>query len=154
MAEAKKAEIFKLLEPAIRSLGLELWGIELALSRSRGLLRVYIDHPERGIQLADCEASSREISALMDVHDPISSQYTLEVSSPGLDRPLYDPAHYQRYVGHEIRFTAHAPVAGRRRFVGRLEAADGEGFVLSVDGQAIRFAYADVEKARLVPSLT
>ena len=106
---AKKDQLQALLAPAVRSLGLELWGLELALSRSRGLLRIYIDHADRPITLEDCEAASREISALLDVNDPISGNYTLEVSSPGIDRPIFAPAQFQRFVGQILRVQTIAP---------------------------------------------
>lgn len=116
MSQAKKSELAALLGPTIEALGLELWGIEYAPSRSNGLLRIYIDHAERPITLEDCEAVSREVSASLDVADPISGQYTLEVSSPGLDRPLFEATHYARFIGHDAKVQLIAPLAGRKRF--------------------------------------
>jgi len=151
MASSKKSQIEALLAPAVNALGLDLWGVELALSNSRGLLRVYIDHQERPITLTDCESVSRESSALLDVHDPIAGNYTLEVSSPGLDRPLYEPAQYQRFVGHIVRLVMQAPIAGRRRFQGRIVAIEGSSLILDVDSGAITLNFAEIDKARLVP---
>lgn len=152
MASPKKTQIEALLSPAVHALGLELWGIELALSNSRGLLRVYIDHAERPVTLTDCEAVSREASALLDVHDPIAGNYTLEVSSPGLDRPLYGPAHYQRFIGEVARVQLQAPIDGRRRFQGRIVAVEGSSLTLSIDaGKTVTLNIADIDKARVVP---
>jgi ribosome maturation factor RimP len=151
MASSKKSQIEALLTPAVRALGLDLWGVELALSNSRGLLRVYIDHAERPITLTDCEAVSRESSALLDVHDPIAGNYTLEVSSPGLDRPLYEPAQYTRFVGEQARVQTQAPIGGRRRFQGRIVAVEGNSLILDIDSGPVTLAFADIDKARLVP---
>lgn len=151
MSQAKKSELAALLGPTIEALGLELWGIEYAPSRSNGLLRIYIDHAERPITLEDCEAVSREVSASLDVADPISGQYTLEVSSPGLDRPLFEAAHYTRFVGHDAKVQLIAPLAGRKRFQGRIEAVDGDTLNLIQDGVPTALPIADIEKARLVP---
>lgn len=151
MASPKKSQIEALLTPAVRALGLELWGVELALSNSRGLLRVYIDHAERPVTLTDCEAVSRETSALLDVHDPIAGNYTLEVSSPGLDRPLYLAAQYQRFVGEVVRAVTQAPIDGRRRFQGRIVAVEGNSLTLGIDAGTVTLNIADIDKARLVP---
>lgn len=148
---AKKDQLQALLAPAVRSLGLELWGLELALSRSRGLLRIYIDHADRPITLEDCEAASREISALLDVNDPISGNYTLEVSSPGIDRPIFAPAQFQRFVGQILRVQTIAPINNRRKFQGVLSAADEVSVTLVVDGNEVTLRHSDIDKARLVP---
>ncbi len=148
---AKKDQLQALLAPAIGSLGLDLWGLELALSRSRGLLRVYIDHPGRPVTLEDCEAASREISALLDVNDPISGNYTLEVSSPGIDRPIFAPSQYQRFIGEVLRVQSLAPINNRRKFQGALKAADDSGITLAVDGVEVSLRHGDIDKARLVP---
>jgi ribosome maturation factor RimP len=151
MAAQRKAEIEGLLGPTVQALGLELWGSELALSRAGGLLRLYIDHAERPITLDDCEQVSREVSALLDVHDPITGNYTLEVSSPGLDRPLYRADHYARFIGHDVRATTSLPIGGRRRFQGRIAAVEGDLVTLVLDTGSIALAVADIDKAKLVP---
>lgn len=152
MAAQRKAEIEALLGPTVQALGLELWGSELALSRAGGLLRLYIDHADRPVTLDDCEAVSREVSALLDVHDPISGNYTLEVSSPGLDRPLFHVGHYARYIGHEARATTALPIAGRRRFSGRIVAVADGRVTLATDTGTVELAVADIDKAKLLPS--
>ena len=151
MAAQRKAEIEKLLGPTVQALGLELWGSELALSRAGGLLRLYIDHLERPVTLDDCEQVSREVSALLDVHDPITGNYTLEVSSPGLDRPLYRADHYARFVGSDVRATTALPIDGRRRFQGRIASVDGDKVTLEMDTGLVSLVIADIEKAKLVP---
>ena len=152
MAAQKKAEIEGLLGPTVRALGLDLWGLELALSRAGGLLRLYIDHAERAITLEDCEQVSREVSALLDVHDPITGNYTLEVSSPGLDRPLYRAEQYSRFIGSDVRAQTSVPIEGRRRFLGRIAGVDGDKVTLELETGSIALAIADIEKAKLVPS--
>lgn len=152
MAAQRKAEIEGLLGPTVRALGLDLWGVELALSRAGGLLRLYIDHADRPVTLEDCEQVSREVSALLDVHDPISGNYTLEVSSPGLDRPLYRADQYARFIGSAVRAQTAVPIGGRRRFQGSIAAVDGGKLTLDTDTGPLVLAIADIEKAKLVPS--
>lgn len=147
------AQITALLTPAIESLGLALWGIEYAPSRGRSLLRIYIDAPERHVGIEDCERVSREVSALLDVHDPISSEYTLEVSSPGIDRPLFKVAHYARHVGEVVKATLRLPHEGRRRLQGRIESLTDAVLTLQVDDLPVQVPFDNIEKARLVPDM-
>ena len=99
----KATELGELLAPTVAALGLELLGVEFAPTGNSALLRLYIDAPERNVAIEDCEAVSREVSAVLDVEDPIASQYTLEVSSPGIDRPLFTPAQFARFTGEQAR---------------------------------------------------
>lgn len=144
-------ELSQLLEPAIADLGLELVGIEFSPNSGSSLLRVYIDEPERGITIDDCERASREISALLDVNDPVAGRYTLEVSSPGLERPLFTPAHFERFTGEQVRINVNLPIDGRRRFQGRIDAVDAERVTIEQDGTPVQIAHANIAKARLVP---
>lgn len=144
-------DIEALLAPAVEALGLELLGVEFNPGQGNALLRLYIDQSERGITLDDCEAVSREVSALLDVHDPIDTHYNLEVSSPGLDRPLFKPAHYARFVGEIARVTLELPQDGRKRFQGRILAAAEAALTLEQDGVPVSLLYAAIQKARLVP---
>ncbi|RYD14688.1 MAG: ribosome maturation factor RimP [Lysobacteraceae bacterium] len=144
-------ELSQLLEPAIADLGLELVGIEFSANSGSSLLRVYIDEPERGITIDDCERASREISALLDVNDPVAGRYTLEVSSPGLERPLFTPAHFERFLGEQAKINVNLPIDGRRRFQGRIEAVDDERVTIDQDGKPVQVAHANIAKARLVP---
>lgn len=147
----KSEQLETLLAPVIASIGLELLGIEYAPGRSSSLLRVYIDAAERPVTIDDCEAASREISATLDVHDPITSRYTLEVSSPGLDRPLFKPAHFARFAGEPAKLTVHVPVGNRRRFQGTILRAEGDVIVIEQDGVAVEIRHDNIEKAKLVP---
>lgn len=144
-------DIEALLAPAVEALGLELLGVEFNPGNGNALLRLYIDEAERGITLDDCEAVSREVSALLDVHDPIATQYSLEVSSPGLDRPLFKPQHYGRFIGEVVRVALDLPQDGRKRFQGAILAASDAAVTLDQDGTPVQLPYAAIQKARLVP---
>lgn len=138
-----------LVEPVVTGLGYELVGLQLARSRGSALLRVYIDHPD-GISLEDCARVSRQISGVLDVEDPLPEQYTLEVSSPGLDRPLFKAADYQRFAGERIHLRISGIIAGRRRLHGLLRGLDGEEVLVEEeDGTLYRVPLARVEKAHL-----
>lgn len=145
-------ELTRLLEPAVERLGYELSDLELRVGGRDGLIRVFIDKPE-GVGLADCETVSRQIGAVLDVEDPVPGHYVLEVSSPGLDRKLTKPAHFQRFVGEDVRLKLRFPVEGRRNFRGKLTAASEERIEVEVDGQSHSLPIATVESARLIPSL-
>lgn len=145
--------ITSLVAPLLESLGLELWGLEYSPTSGRSLLRVYINVTGRHVAIEDCERASREISAAMDVHDPISGEYTLEVSSPGIDRPLYTPAQFALYCGQQIKLTLRLPQDGRRRMQGAIKAADAQSLTLQVEDQVVSIAFTNIEKARVVPDL-
>ncbi|GGA77108.1 ribosome maturation factor RimP [Arenimonas soli] len=149
----KATEISNLLAPTVEGLGLELLGVEFAPTGNSALLRLYIDAPGRHVAIEDCEAVSREISAVLDLEDPITSQYTLEVSSPGIDRPLFTPAQFARFIGEQAKLNLRLPVDGRRRFQARIERVDGNSIVLVFDGREMVVAHENIEKARLVPDL-
>ena len=138
----------QVIEPLVRALDYELWHLELVGSGNNRLLRLYIDRPE-GITLDDCEAVSREVSAVLDVEDPLPGQYQLEVSSPGMDRPLVTEAHFRRFIGEQARLHLFAPVAGKRRFTARIEAVTDGQLQVRVEDQVLDLALADVAKARL-----
>ncbi|MCX7556748.1 ribosome maturation factor RimP [Xanthomonadaceae bacterium JHOS43] len=146
-------DIEALLAPVIESLGLELLGLEFRPGVGNALLRLYIDAPERegGVTLDDCEAVSRQVSAIMDVNDPIDSHYTLEVSSPGVDRPLFKPAHFARFIGESAKIALEFPQDGRRRFQGRILAVDGDVVTIEQDGQPVALSCSAMQKAKLVP---
>jgi ribosome maturation factor RimP len=139
----------QLLEPVIESLGYELLLLEFAPSKS-ALLRLYIDGPG-GIGLEDCERVSREVSAVLDVEDPISSNYRLEVSSPGLDRPLVKPAHFERFSGHPVKVQLLQPLNGRRRFEGEILKVAGDRLSLRMADGLVELDIRSIERARLVP---
>jgi len=142
----KATEISKLLAPTVASLGVELMGAEYLPSPGGAVLRLYIDVPAddvtidadgepRSVTIEECEAVSREVSAQLDVEDPISGNYTLEVSSPGIDRPLFTLPHYQRFVGETAKVTLRLPQDGRRRLQGRIERVEGDTVVFLLDGK-------------------
>ena len=110
-------ELTKLLEPAIEQLGFELSDLEIKLGGRDGLIRLFIDKAD-GVGLEDCETVSRQVSALLDVENPVPGHYVLEVSSPGLDRKLTKLEHFQRFIGEDIQVRLLFPVAGRRNFRG------------------------------------
>lgn len=145
------SELNRLIEPAVEAVGFEFVGLEYVTEGRHSVLRVYIDHDD-GITVDNCADVSRQVSAVLDVEDPISGQYNLEVSSPGIDRPLFKLEHFERYQGEEIKLRSHAPVDGRRNFRGVLQAVEGDQISLNVDGQEFTVAFDNVEKARIVPS--
>jgi len=144
-------ELNALLAPLIADLGLELVGIEFSPGRGGSLLRVYVDAPERPVTIDDCERASREISAALDVNDPVAGRYTLEVSSPGLDRPLFTPEQFARFVGQAVKINVNLPLDGRRRFHGTIREIEGDRITIEQDGALVTIAHANVAKARLAP---
>lgn len=141
--------ISDLLRPTVQTLGLELWGIEHLMRGRSSLLRIYIDS-DQGITIEDCERVSRQVSGILDVEDPLPGEYTLEVSSPGLDRPLFSFEQYQRFVGEVVNLRLRAPIDGRRKFKGVLEKAEADQITLTVDGALVNIAFAQIEKANIV----
>ncbi|HAI58854.1 MAG TPA: ribosome maturation factor RimP [Xanthomonadaceae bacterium] len=153
---SKIEELTAMLAPVVEGLGLglELQGIEFAPSRSHGLLRLYIDvaSGERHVTVDDCEAVSREVSAVMDVNDPIASAYTLEVSSPGLDRLIFNAAQAMRFAGQQVKVALALPQDGRRRVQGAILRMDGGLLVLGIEGgREFAVSFDNIDKARLVP---
>jgi ribosome maturation factor RimP len=143
--------INELLEPAVRSLGYELVGVEYRSGvQGGGLLRIYIDS-EQGITVDDCQTVSYQVSGLLDVEDPIPGHYTLEVSSPGSDRLLFKRQDYERFVGSLVKVRLVFPLDGRRKFKGRLQGLEGENVVIEQDGDPISLPLDQIEQARLVP---
>jgi ribosome maturation factor RimP len=152
----KAGEIAALLAPTVRALGLELLGAEYMPAPGGAVLRLYIDVPEseaaeRNVGIEDCERASREVSAQLDVADPISGHYTLEVSSPGLERPLFGAAQFARFAGEAAKVALKLPQDGRRRLQGTILRVDGDEVAFDVDGNEIVVAVDNIDKARLVP---
>jgi ribosome maturation factor RimP len=143
-----RERLIALIEPLVERLGYELVELEFAPGRAHGLLRLYIDRAQ-GVTLDDCAAVSREVSALLDLEDPIPSAYTLEVSSPGFDRVLRSKAHFGRFVGARVFVELKEPRAGRRRYTGTLLAVDDEGIAVEVDREQVAMKFAEIGKARL-----
>lgn len=148
---ASKQEILhNLIDPVVASLGCELWGLEYLTQGRYTTLRIFIDGPN-GVSLDDCEKVSRQVSAVMDVEDPIDGEYTLEVSSPGMDRPLYTPAHYARYLGETVSLRLRMAREGRRKFKGDIVKVEGADVTLNVDGKEILIPVDAIDKANIVP---
>jgi ribosome maturation factor RimP len=140
-----------MLEPGITSMGYELVGVELQTGgKGGGLLRVYIDS-EAGITAEDCQKVSYQVSGVLDVEDPIPGHYTLEISSPGLDRMLFRKQDFERYAGQLIKLRTAYPIEGQRKFKGRLLGLQGENVVFEQDDMEISLPFDQIEQARLVP---
>lgn len=139
------------IAPVVAALGLELWGVERARRGGEPMLRVYID-AAAGVTIGDCERVSRQLGAMLDAEEPASGRRALEVSSPGLDRPLFAAWQYRRYRGREVRLRTRRPVDGRRRFRGTLVSVAPDAVGLDVAGEEMAFRLADVEKANIVGS--
>lgn len=144
--EQKLAE---LVQPAIEDLGCELWGIECQRAGRFMTVRLFIDK-DGGVTIDDCADVSRQVSAILDVEDPIADKYNLEVSSPGIERPLFTLAQFERYIGEEIVVHLRIPVADRRKWQGKLEKIEGDTLTLMVEQQAQMFAFSNIQKANVV----
>ncbi|EHS1185606.1 ribosome maturation factor RimP [Vibrio vulnificus] len=143
-------QLTEMLESAVVASGYELVGLEFIRAGEHSTLRIYIDH-ENGITVEDCAEVSHQVSAVLDVEDPISVAYSLEVSSPGLDRPLFKTAHYEQFIGQEVNVVLKMAVANRRKWKGEIHSVDGEAITLTVDGQQEEFALSNISKANLIP---
>ncbi len=162
-------QLAALLRPVVEGLGFDLWELEYGTRQGGALLRVYIDRPrhgatdapaqdeasESGITVDDCARVSHAVSEVMDKEDPVPGEYTLEVSSPGLDRVLRTAAHFERFVGDLARVEMRVPIGGRKRFTGRLLKVEGGNILLDAgaDGGEVTLPVDAVHKARLVPEL-
>ena len=150
MAEAP-AQILRVLRPEVEGLGYELLGVEHIQGKRNSLLRLYIDH-EDGIGVDDCETVSRQVSAVLDVEDPIGGEYTLEVSSPGLDRPLFEIAPFEQFRGEEVNIRLRYPVEGRRSYTGTIGPCTEDAVTVVWEGDEISFPLDSIGTARLVPT--
>lgn len=149
-AGTTQAKLFQMLEPVVAAMGCELWGIEYITGGHRHVLRIYIDKDE-GVQLEDCERVSRQVGSVLDVEDPISVEYTLEVSSPGMDRPLYTLDQFGRFQGETVSLRLRAPYEGRRKFKGLLIGIEGDDVVIRCDNEEYLFPVESIDKANVVP---
>jgi ribosome maturation factor RimP len=147
--EITKNRVAGIIEPVIESMGIELVDVELNKMRRKVLLRVYIDR-EGGITIDDCERVSREIEGVLDVEDPIQYSYVLEVSSPGLDRPLKAPKDFKRFSGNMVRVVTNDPIEEQTFFVGKLEAADENEIVLALPkDKKVTIPFDNISRAKL-----
>ena len=144
-------QLYRIIRPVVESLGYELVGIEFHNRPRNSLLRIYIDR-EGGVDVDDCALVSNQVSGVLDVEDAVRGHYTLEVSSPGLDRPLFSLDHFRRFVGSRVKLKLEVPVEGRRNWSGRIRQVEDEVLILEDEqGEEYRLPFADVEQARLVP---
>lgn len=141
-----------LIEAAVQGLGYELVGVEYLSQGRRSMVRVYIDTPE-GVTVDDCARASHQISGVLDVDEPISGQYVLEVSSPGLDRPLFTTEDFRRFTGSRVRLRISPPLDGRRNFSGVLRGLRDNLVVLTQEDGDVEIPLHHIEQARLVPEL-
>ena len=148
----KERQIEQLLLPTVEAMGFELWGVEYMSQGRHTLLRLYID-AEQGITVDDCASVSHQASSVLDVEEPISGEYTLEVSSPGMDRLLFKLEQYADYVGENIELRLRSPFEGRRKFKGVLKGTEGEDVVVQVDDHEYLLPHSAVEKARIEPRI-
>ncbi len=148
---AQRDKLEELLRPGIEALGFELWGVEYQSHAKRSMLRIYID-AEAGISVDDCAKVSHQVSGVLDVEDPITGEYTLEVSSPGMDRPLYRLEQYAEYIGSDINIRLRIAFEGRRKFQGRLVAIEGDEVVIQLDGHEYLLPFEQIDRAQIVPS--
>ncbi|VAW60603.1 Bacterial ribosome SSU maturation protein RimP [hydrothermal vent metagenome] len=144
-------DIWSIIEPVVEGMGYEVVDIEFKPHPTNGLLRVYIDK-EGGIQLEDCTAVSKQISSVLDVEDPVPGQYHLEISSPGMDRPLRKIVDFERFTGETVKIKLTVPtLEGQRNFTGKLMGVQGEDVILEMDGETHYLSLSSIDKARLVP---
>ncbi|NQZ08887.1 MAG: ribosome maturation factor RimP [Algicola sp.] len=145
-------QLTEMFTSTVEDLGFELVGVEFVRAGKHSTLRVYIDHAE-GISVDHCAEVSHQISAIMDVEDPISTEYFLEVSSPGTDRRLFKAAHYLESVGEKAAIKLNTPQQGRRNFTGEIKALEGDMVVVEVDGVEHQLLLTNIEKANIIPNL-
>jgi ribosome maturation factor RimP len=147
---AKLNQLQEMLEPVAKSMGFELWGIEYISQGKDSILRIYIDG-ENGVSVDDCATMSHQASGILDVEDTIAGMYTLEVSSPGLDRMLFKLEQYIAYVGHTVKIKLRLPFDGRRNFKGLLKGVEGDEVVLEVDNEEYLLPMDYIDKAQIEP---
>tara|TARA_R110001592_G_scaffold111372_2_gene308422 strand:- start:32217 stop:32672 length:456 start_codon:yes stop_codon:yes gene_type:complete len=146
----KVTELEALAVPIVEALGYRCWGIEYLSQGRHSLLRVYIDHPE-GVSVEACAAVSRQVSAVLDVEDPISGDYTLEVSSPGMDRPLFTLEQFASHVGEQAKIKLRVPYEGRRNFQGVIRGVEGDEIILQVDEHEYLLPIDTIDKSNIIP---
>ena len=149
----KDAALHALIEPVVSAMGFELWGIDHLSQGKHSRLVIYIDHDE-GISVDDCADVSRQVSAVLDVEDPVPGEYKLEVSSPGMDRPLFTLEQFARYAGHVVAVKLRLPFDGRRKFQGLLAGVESDEVLLHIDGEEYCFPIEGIDQARVVPQFT
>ena len=144
-----QSEIEEMLKPLVNDLGYELWGCEYLAQGKHSLLRLYID-VEGGIHIEDCERVSKQVSAFLDVEDPIPGNYSLEVSSPGIPRPLFHKEQYRRYLGHDVQLKLFKPLKGSRKLSGSILNVNDDILMLKVGEEQLEVQFSHIVKANLI----
>ncbi|NKF49706.1 ribosome maturation factor RimP [Shewanella sp. WXL01] len=144
-----ESKLVEMLTGPVEALGFDLWGIEYIQAGKHSVIRVFID-AENGINIEDCAEASRQVSAILDVEDPISTEYTLEVSSPGVDRPLFSAEQYAAYIGEDAKVQLTMPVNGSRNLKGKITAVDGQMLTFTVDGKELIVALDNIRKGNVI----
>lgn len=147
----KQDKLSELLAPVVQDLGYVFWGLEYQVRKADALLRVYIDS-DNGISVDDCATVSHEISGLLDVEEPITMAYILEVSSPGMDRILFNAQQFAEFIGFDVKIKLNQMVDGRRKIKGRIEAVEGETITIETDEDQISIEFDSIMRARINPS--
>ena len=145
-------QLNELIQPVVEAMGCELWGIEQLSMGRYSTVKIYIDS-KKGVDIEDCAKVSRQVSSLLDVEDPINGEYTLEVSSPGLDRRLFKLDHYAVFTGSEVRIRLKRSYEGRRKYSGQLRGVEGDEIILGYQDEEILFPFEEIERANVVPSV-
>jgi ribosome maturation factor RimP len=153
---AKDQQIQDLMRPSVEALGFDFWGLEYLSQGRHTTLRLYIDRKDGidgkdGITVDDCAAVSRQVSSVLDVEDPVRGEYTLEVSSPGVERLLFQLEQYRAYIGEWIEIRLRAPFEGRRKYKGTLKGIEQEDVVVQAGDDEFLLPYSMIDKAQVKP---
>lgn len=143
-------QIEALITPSVTSMGFELVQVKMIDGRSGSTLQIMAERPDGSMGVEDCAKISRQVSAILDVEDTITTEYRLEVSSPGIDRPLVKLADYPKFIGHSAKLETALPIDGRKRFTGIIKAIEGEDVILTVDNKDYNLPFIDIQTAKLV----
>jgi len=146
----KQQQLTELLEPSVVSLGLVLWAIEIVGRANRSTLRLVIDHPDRQVTVEDCEAVSRQVSRILDVEDPLPERYTLEVSSPGIERVLHKLEHFEQFVGYQAKVKLKVSFEGRKNYSGVIAGVENQAVLLQQGETEYEFPAEHIERGQLV----
>ena len=144
------SHLVELIEPIVEGLGYECVGIEYNPHPTNGLVRIYIDS-KNGIVLDDCTSVSHQVSAVLDVEDPIQGNYHLEVSSPGSDRPFFKVAQFEQYIGSKVKLSLYSPINKQRKMTGLIQRVEGDIVYLQIDEEVVEVPFQAMSKARLQP---
>jgi len=146
---SKQSQLEQMIRPAVEAAGFEFWGLEYLSQGKHSVLRVFIEHDD-GIDVDDCAEVSHQVSGVLDVEDPIKGVYNLEISSPGMDRPLFNEQQFAQYVGEVAELKLSFPINGRRKFKGTIEQVESGKIDLLVDGQSYEISCQQIDKAHLI----